>query len=525
MNPHDSEKINWSILLVIILGTFMAILDSSIVNVALPKLMSIFNSSPDDIEWILTAYMLTMGVVMPLTGFLGDTFGYKRVYIFALMCFVAGSALCGMSWSVNSMIVARIIQALGGGIMQPLGMAIIYQSFPRSKMGMVLGFWGIAAMAAPAIGPTLGGYLVDYISWRIIFYINVPIGLLNVVLAGMILKETPLIRGKSLDIIGLITSSVGLFCLLLGLSKGTVEGWTSPYIMSLFAIAIVSLVVFVINELNHPDPILELRIFKNFLYTISSLISCALSIGLFGAIFMVPLLLQNVLGQSAMKTGIIMFPAAIASAIMMPIGGRLFDRYGARGVVSVGLGIVAWTTYVMSGFNALTPYGVMTIWMVIRSGGMGLAMMPASVVGMNTVPISLVGRASAMSNVVRQVSASLGIAMFTTIMQHRQIFHYANIAQSVNLGSTDYLAMQAPLYSISTTLGIGSAGSSTLGLSAVTAQVAKLSMVNAIDDCFIVAAAICFSTLLLTPFLKEKKAKVVLEQADAPAPTHALAME
>ena len=164
MNKPDTEKMNWAILVVIVIGTFMAILDSSIVNVALPKMMTIFSASADDIQWILTAYMLTLGVIMPISGYLGDTFGYKKTYVVALSLFIIGSIFCGMSWSVNSMIVARIIQALGGGIMQPLGMALLYQSFPRNKIGMVLGFWGIAAMAAPAIGPTLGGYLVEYVN-------------------------------------------------------------------------------------------------------------------------------------------------------------------------------------------------------------------------------------------------------------------------------------------------------------------------------------------------------------------------
>ncbi|MGE5403526.1 MAG: DHA2 family efflux MFS transporter permease subunit, partial [Candidatus Saccharibacteria bacterium] len=322
MNPHDTEKIEWSILIVIIIGTFMAILDSSIVNVALPKMMVIFNVSTDDIQWILTAYMLTLGVVMPLSGYLGDTYGYKRVYMIALGLFIAGSFLCGLAWNVNSMIAARIVQALGGGIMQPLGMAIIYQSFPRSKIGMVLGFWGIASMAAPAIGPTLGGYLVDYVNWRLIFFINIPIGIINFFLAGMILRETPLIKGKHLDYIGVFTSVIGLFCLLLALSEGTKEGWTSPYIVSLFAVSAVTLVWFVFNELTHPEPILDLRVFKNVIFTISIIIGSFLAIGMFGAIFLLPLLLQNVFGQTAMKTGLIMVPGAIASGLMMPISGR-----------------------------------------------------------------------------------------------------------------------------------------------------------------------------------------------------------
>jgi EmrB/QacA subfamily drug resistance transporter len=502
MYEDANEKINWPILIVIIIGTFMAILDSSIVNVALPKMMVIFNASTDDIEWVLTAYMLTLGVIMPISGFLGDTFGYKRVYITALALFVIGSGLCGMSLGVNTMVAARIIQAIGGGIMQPLGMAMIYMNFPRSKIGMVLGFWGIAAMAAPAIGPTLGGYLVEYANWRLIFYINLPIGLLNLFLAGMILRETPLIKGKHFDIAGIITASLGLFSILLALSDGNKYGWSSPFIVGLFVMATLSLGFFVYNELHHPEPILDLRIFKNFIFTLSVIISSFLSIGMFGAIFLLPLLLQSVLGQTAMKTGLIMFPAALASGIMMPISGRLFDRYGARGIVIFGLAIVTWSTFMMKDFNALTPFAAMTFLLTIRGAGMGLSMMPVTTAGMNVVPPHLIGRASALSNVVRQVSSSFGIAMFTMIMQNRQVFHYADLTSSINLHSTAYSQMASGLLHLSTSLGLGSAGVKTLSYGLLAKQLAIQSRILAIEDCFIVAAGMCLVALLMAWFLK-----------------------
>lgn len=519
MNQTQDERINWSILLVIIIGTFMAILDSSIVNVALPKMMAIFNASEDQIEWILTAYMLTLGVIMPISGYVGDTFGYKRTYITALLLFVIGSVLCGMAWSVDSMVAARVIQALGGGIMQPLGMAIIYQSFPRSKMGMVLGFWGIAAMAAPAIGPTLGGYLVEYVNWRLIFYINLPIGVFNLFFAGVILEETRLIKGKTFDLLGLVTSCVGLFCLLLALSDGTKDGWASTYIVSLFIVAAASLSIFVINELGHPEPILELRIFKNFIFSISVIIGSLLAVGLFGAIFLIPLLLQNVLGQTAMKTGLIMFPGALASGFMMPLAGRLFDKYGARWVVAFGLVIVTWSTYVMSGWNVLTPFIAMTLWMTIRGAGMGFAMMPVTTVGMNTVPPPLIGRASALSNVIRQVSASFGIAMFTTIMQNRQVFHYASLAQVVNTQGRDFLHLQQVISTIGTARGWGAGTIQGLGISALAKELARSSMVMAINDCFYIASILCLIALPLCLFLKNNKPKSspAPEKQDAPA--------
>lgn len=505
MAAAEPAKTDWSVVVVVIIGVFMAILNGSIVNVALPKIMAIFNSTPDAIQWVLTSYMMTLGVLMPLSGYLGDTFGYKRMYFIALALFVLGSVLCGLSWSVNSMIAARVVQAVGGSIMQPLGMAFIYKVTPREQVGLTMGIFGIAAMAAPAIGPTLGGYLVEYVNWRLIFTINVPIGIINLFLASVLLKETELIKGHRFDYMGLVTSIIGLFCLLLALSQGNKHGWSSPYIIILFTTAIISLTVFVINELRHPEPLLELRLFKNSLFTISTVIGSVLNIGMFGAMFLLPLLLQNVLGQTAMKTGLILLPAALATAVMMPLSGKWFDKYGARGVVFAGLFLVTWTTYMLSGFNALTPFAVMSVWLVIRGLGMGLCMMPVTTAGMTTVPLHLMGKGSALGNVIRQVSASLGIAMFTTIMQHRQVFHYSNLAQSVNMNSSDALLMQPALRDISINQGWDLNMTQVLGISIIGKQVAKNSMVYAIGDCFIIAAAFCLLAFILTFFLRERR--------------------
>ena len=232
-----SDRVPWNLIVVIIIGTFMAVLNGSIVNVALPKIMSLFNTTADNIQWVLTAYTMALGCVMPVAGYLSDRFGYKRIYFLALALFTAGSALCGLAWNLNSLIAARIIQAIGGGIMQPLGMAYAMRVVPRHRMGIVMGVWGIAAMAAPAIGPTLGGYLVEYVNWRLIFYIMVPVGIFNLWLARILLQETPLIKGKHFDKLGVISSTIGLFCLLLAISQGNKHGWGSPYIVTLFSAA------------------------------------------------------------------------------------------------------------------------------------------------------------------------------------------------------------------------------------------------------------------------------------------------
>lgn len=499
------EKLNLSVLMVIVIGTFMVILDGTIVNVGLPRIITIFDSTTEHAQWVVTAYMLTLGIIMPISGYLGDRFGYKRVYFTALAFFVLGSGLCGMAWSINTLIACRVIQALGGGIMQPLGMAILYQNYPRERMGAVLGIWGIAAMAAPAVGPTLGGYLVDYVNWRFVFYINVPVGIINLFLATMYLKPTPLIEGKAFDLTGIVFSSIGFFCLLLALSQGTSKGWSSPYIVFLVFMAVLCLSIFVYNELHQSEPLLELRLFTNPIFSISVVVSSIISIGMFGVIFLIPLLLQSILGQSAMQTGLILFPSALASGVMMPIAGRLFDKYGARTIVVEGLAILVWTTYMVHTFNALTPFAVMTLWLTIRGVGMGLCFMPSTTAGMNTVPQHLVGRASALNNVIRQVASAFGIAMFTSILHNRQAFHFANLAQNVNLDSYEYFTLQQGLQSMASTLGLGYGPMQGISNGMIAGQVAQKSMVMAMNDCFLVATGMCCIALILAFFFKGAK--------------------
>ncbi len=505
MNTPDAEKLNWPILGIIVLGSFMAALDASIVNVALPKMMAIFNSSPQEIQWVLTSYMLTMGIMMCLSGYLGDAFGYKRIYILAMGFFTLGSALCGASWGVSSLVISRVIQALGGGILPPLSMALLYRTFPRSKIGMVMGIWGISAMMAPALGPILGGYLVDTVSWRLIFYINLPIGMINIFLASLVLKETKLIKGTSLDIYGIITCVIGLSALLLGLNQGTDYGWTSPYIISLLFIGAAGITLFVYIELNHPEPIMELRLLKNRVFAIAVTITAALTMGLFGVMFLIPLLLQSVLGETAMKTGLIMFPMALMTGIIMPISGRIYDKFGARNITLLGLILVTIITFSMSRITADTPYSTLSWWLLLIGMGIGMASMPIVTAAMNTVPTHLVGKASGLNMVLKQVSAAFGIAILTTILHNRQVFHYSNIATSVNMNSPDGLAIITYFQNTAANLGFSSDIGSVLGLGIITKIAAALAMIRAIDDCLLFTGSLCLLSAVICLFFKEDR--------------------
>lgn len=501
-----SQKVNWGVMIVVILGSFMAMLDSSIVNVGLPKMMAVFNASQDEIEWILTAYMLTLGVVMPVSGYLGDALGYKKAFMAALSLFVAGSALCGMAWSLNSMIAARVIQALGGGMMQPLGMALLFKTIPREKIGMIMGYFGISVMVAPAIGPFLGGYLVDYVSWRMMFYINLPIGIINFALAWVILQETEPVKGRSFDKLGLLLSSCGFFCLLLALSKAASKGWDSPLILVLVVMAAICLVLFVIVELRHPEPILQLRVFKNSVFSLTSIIGSIISVAIMGGVFLVPLFIQNVLGFSATVSGLIVLPAAVASGIMMPISGRIYDKIGVRLLAISGLAITTFATFMMHRLSLTTPFTAIICWFAIRSLGMGLCNMPIGTAGMKTVPPPLIGTASALNFTIKQVSASFGVAIFTTILQHREVFHYARLAGHINMNSDQVLNSSNTLSALATSQGISISAMQSVFLSAVCGKIRLMSAAYSIGDCFIIGAIMCSVAWVLSLFLKEKKA-------------------
>ena len=492
-------------MVVLILGTFMAMLDSSIVNVAIPRLMTIFQVTPAEIQWVMTIYLLVGGVVIPVTGYLGDRYGYKTLYMSALGVFTVASLFCGMAWSNDSLIAARALQALGGGMLMPLSMAIIYQLVPREKMGMALGMWGIAMTVAPAIGPTLGGYLVEYFSWHLIFYINLPVGILTLILAQRALPDSKRKSGLTFDLPGFVLCAVACFSILLALSEGQTYGWGSQFIITLLALSCFSLLLFVIWELHTEQPMLDVRLFKNAVLTVSVLGSSIAMVALFSGIFLIPIFTQAVQGYTALQTGLIMMPAALATGCMMPIAGKLFDRYGAAPLAVTGLVILVITTYLLHNLTIYSTNREILFLLIIRGVGLGLCMMPLTTAGMNTVPQALVGRASAMTNVFRQIAASLGIALMTYVMTSRSIYHTATLSENVsfdNAAAVEGLRMvERGLAAAGADAVAAKAGAIGVAMGAVQEQ----AFVLAINDSFIVATVIIVLAIPLAAFLTRSR--------------------
>lgn len=500
-----SGKIPMAALMTLVIGAFMAILDGSIVNVALPRMMSIFGSTADQIQWVMTGYLLTSGVVVPVTGYLSDKYGSKNLYIFSLSLFTVGSAICGLAWSTNSLVVARVFQAIGGGMIMPVSMAMIYFIVPRDKIGMALGIWGIAAMAAPSIGPTLGGYLVDHFSWQWIFTINIPVGIAAVFLAMVVLEETPRKADLKPDYPGSFLSVAGCFALLLALSEGQDKGWSSLYIVDLFIFAGFTLALFVIWELITPNPLLDIRLLKNKTFSASLLALSIITIGMFSVIFLMPLFAQSIQGYTPMQTGLMLMPMAITMGIMMPISGRLFDKIGALPLCLVGVTITAITTYQLHSITYDISFGEMQWLLVKRAFGLGLCMMPLTTAGMNTVPHFLIGRASALSNLVRQISASFGIAFLTYVMLHRQEYHVTWLADTVNWGSPAAVRALQQLQGIFSQTGMGPQAGAQGATAVLYSLVKREAFISGITDAFIVSTMIVAVAIPLVFFLSKKQ--------------------
>jgi EmrB/QacA subfamily drug resistance transporter len=412
---------HWHIALaVLIAGMFMSILDTSIVNVAISAIQTDFGGSTKDVAWISTAYSLVLGVVVPASAWLGDRFGLARVYTIALAAFALGSALCGLAWNLDTLILFRVIQAIPGGILPAVTLVMVYRIVPREKIGTAMGMYGLGIVFAPALGPTLGGYLVEYLNWRLVFYINVPIGVLGLIAAVIWLPKFARGQTQRFDIFGFLTAATGMVCLLLAFSEGSSWGWTGYRILILLTVALLSLALFAVIELEVEHPLLNLRVFRSRPYVNSLLVMAVTMTGLFATLFYIPLFLQAGLGYQAFQTGLMILPQALVMAVLTPVAGRLYDKVGPRWLVFSGLMIAAFGSYLLSGISADVTRHEIILWTCIRAAGVGLSMMPVMTGGLSALSHDLTSSGSSINTVIQRVSAALGLAGLTALATAQQ---------------------------------------------------------------------------------------------------------
>jgi EmrB/QacA subfamily drug resistance transporter len=506
----------WQVLICAIVGTFMVMLDQTVVNIALPKITTVFGVGVHETQLVVTSYMLALAIIMPATGYLSDTFGTKRLYLITMALFTGGSLLCGMAWNNTSLVAFRIIQGLGGGMMSPLGMTMLFQVVPPARRNTIMGFFGLPLMLAPVLGPTLGGYLVEYIDWRVIFTLNVPIGLIGIFLGFTLLRETPHIPGLKFDLRGFVLSAVGFSAILLGFSDAATDGWTSPSIIGRFSLGLLALGAWVWVELTDEHPLLDLRLFKIGTFTWSALISFVLTVGMFGGMLVLPLFLQNLRGLGAAESGLILMTQVLPMTVAMPLVGRLVDRFGPRPIILLGLPLLAYTTWLMGSLDLTTSDNQIRFWLAARGCAMGMVMMPSMTAGLNAVPLPQMSRASAMSNVMRQVFGAFGTAIVVTILQLRQTYHTAMLSQTVTPESIPVQQLMTNASQLAVSQGLSAAQGQMMGMLLAYQRVATSGSVMAFDDVFRVTAAVTLLAIIPALFLKTKK-------APAGAPRHVMA--
>ncbi|HEV7790957.1 MAG TPA: MDR family MFS transporter [Pseudonocardia sp.] len=405
---------------VLIVGMFMSVLDVTIVNVAVPSIQNDLGSTLEDVLWIATAYTLTLGVVVPLSSWLGDRFGLTPVYLMSLLGFSACSALCGLAWDLNSLIGFRVLQAVPGGILPVITLTIVYQIVPRKKIGAAMGMYGLGIVFAPAVGPVLGGYLIEHTNWRLIFYINVPIGILGAIAAYLVLPRSRRGPRRPFDLPGFLSIGFGLFAILLASSKGEDWGWTSYPVLMLATAGVLSLALFVVVELAVEHPLLDVRVFRHWPFTNSLLLLSVLTVGLMSVLFYVPVFMQQGQGLTALEAGLRILPQALVVAVMMPIAGRLYDKVGPRWLAVIGLSVSGYGTYLLCDINPDMTHADIVGWTCVRAAGMGLAMMPIMTGGIASLPMSKVNQGSAWNNVGRQVTGALGLAALSAMSTTQQ---------------------------------------------------------------------------------------------------------
>ena len=415
--PSKGLAQKWKVLISVVFGIFMVILDTTVVNVAFQTLRTEFGASLSDSQWLISVYVLFLGICTPLAGYLSDRFGIKKVYLSGLGFFVLGSLLCGISPSLNFMIAARALQGFGGGIALPLGSALLLRTFPPKEQGVALGVFGIALLVAPAIGPILGGFLVDQNLWRAIFFINPPIGILGIFLGLRFLPNIKPNFKPSLDILGLVTEVVGFGSILYAASSAANNGWNSPEVAIFFAIGAAGLIAFALIELFvAKQPLLDLRLFARRTFLNASLLGYVSVMALFGAEFLMPIFLQALRGKTAFETGLILLPMAITGGISTIIAGRLYDRFGPRPLVTFGFIILIINTWQLSQIKADTPVTFIMFLLALRGISLGATVQTTFVTALSVVPIQQIARGSSLTNATRQVVQSIGVAILATVL-------------------------------------------------------------------------------------------------------------
>ena len=436
MNDEAAPAVSpWLTAIAVMFGTFMVVLDTTVVNVSLSHIAGSLSASVEESTWVLTSYIAANAIILPMTGWLASFFGRKRLLIISITGFTLASMLCGIAPSLPVLVIFRVIQGATGGVMQPLSQAILLEAFPPRERGKAMGFWGLGIVVAPILGPVLGGWLTDNYSWRWVFYINIPIGVVSVILTRLwVFDPHYLKRGAGVvDYIGLSLLAIGTGCLQIMLDKGQEEDWfDSRFIQLMLFAAVFGLVTFCWRELRSKDPILDLHVFKHRTFTVGVVLMTALGFVLFGSLVLMPVMMQTLFAYPSLQAGIALAPRGMGSFVAMPLVGLLTNRIDPRKLVAAGLALGGATLIWLGALNLNAGYWDFFWPQILQGAALGLLFVPLTTAAMGDLAREEIGNASTLFNLVRNVGSSVGIAAVSTMLTRVRVAHVAELSQHVS---------------------------------------------------------------------------------------------
>lgn len=496
------------ILAALLFGMFIAILNQTLLNVALPKINTEFNISASTGQWLMTGFMLVNGILIPITAYLFNKYSYRKLFLVALVLFTIGSLICAISMNFPIMMVGRVLQAIGAGVLMPLGSIVIITIYPPEKRGAAMGTMGIAMILAPAIGPTLSGYIVQNYHWNVMFYSMFIIGIIAILVGFVWFKLYQYTTNPKADIPGIIFSTIGFGALLYGFSEAGNKGWGSVEIETMFAIGIIFIILFVIRELRMKAPMLNLEVLKFPTFTLTTVINMVVMMSLYGGMILLPMYLQNLRGFSALDSGLLLLPGSLIMGLLGPFAGKLLDTIGLKPLAIFGIAVMTYATWELTKLNMDTPYMTIMGIYVLRSFGMAFIMMPMVTAAINALPGRLASHGNAFLNTMRQLAGSIGTAILVTVMTTQTTQHLSAFGEELDKTNP---VVQDHMRELASQYG-GQEGAMKVLLQFVN----KLSTVEGINDAFIVATIFSVIALILCLFLQSnKKAKATAQKIDA----------
>jgi DHA2 family multidrug resistance protein len=507
----------WLIALTVTLATFMEVLDTSIANVALPHMAGTLGASQEEATWVLTSYLVSSAIVLPISGWLSNRFGRKRFYMTCVALFTICSLLCGLAQTLPMLIIARILQGAGGGGLAPSEQAILADTFSIEKRGQAFAVYGMAVVVAPAIGPTLGGWITDNFNWHWIFFINLPVGLLSLYLSNRMVEDPPEmeIRRKQahkekVDFFGLGLVAIGVGFLEFTLDKGQEKDWFgSQMIVTCAILAAVTLITFVIWEWNHSHPIVDLRLLKNRNFGTAVFLQLILGMVLFGSTVLIPQYLQSLLGYTAERAGMVLSPAGFVMMLMMAVAGRTLGKFDPRLMVAMGYAATAAGIYNLTNLDLNTAFGTVTIWRMLQVVGLPFVFIPISTLNYVGVPADKTNQISSLSNFARNLGGSMGTALLTTFIFRSSQVHQVTLAANVIPGSVPYRNYMSRITSILVSQGISAATASQMALGQAYQEMQRQASMLSYKSAFFILS-VTIAALVPLPFvmrLPQKNAK------------------